>query len=57
MQFFTKLHDVDYNICPEGGLFLVMSYWGCAAGWGCIFKAGLTIMGSPIQVFSIVLLE
>ena len=25
--------------------FLVKGYWGCAAGWGCIFTTGLTIMG------------
>ena len=30
-----------------GGLggFLVIGQWGCAAGWGRIFRAGLTIMG------------
>ena len=29
----------------EGGYFLVKDYWGCAAGSGRIFTAGLTIMG------------
>ena len=29
-------------------------YWGCAAGWGCIFTTGLTIMG---VAFSMELLE
>ena len=28
----------------EAGYFLVIGYWGCAAGWGHIFTAGLTIM-------------
>ena len=30
-----------------GGLggFLVIGQWGCAAGWGRIFRSGLTIMG------------
>ena len=28
-----------------GGYFLEIGLWGCAAGWGCIFTAGLTIMG------------
>ena len=28
-----------------GGYFLIRGYWGCAAGWGRKFKAGLTIMG------------
>ena len=41
----------------EGGHSLVMGYWGCAAGWGRIFMARLTIMGSPFQAFSIELLE
>ena len=35
------------------GHFLVIGYWGCAAGWGGIFTAGLTIMESPFQAFSI----
>ena len=32
-----------------------MGYWGYAAEWGCIFMTGLTIMGWPIQAFSITL--
>ena len=28
-----------------GGYFLIRGYWGCAAGWGRVFTAGLTIMG------------
>ena len=29
-----------------GGYFLIRVKWGCAAEWGHIFMAGLTIMGS-----------
>ena len=32
-------------ISTIGGYFLVIGYWGCAAGWGSIFMTGLTIMG------------
>ena len=41
--------------CWVGGdwHFLIMGYWGCAAGWGHIFTAELTIMGSPFQAFLI----
>ena len=34
------------NTPSGGGYFLVKDCWGCAAGWGRIFTAGLTIMGS-----------
>ena len=37
---------------PGGGggcYFLMKFYGGCAAGWGHIFKAALTIMGSHFQ--------
>ena len=27
-----------------GGYFLIGGYWGCAAGLGRVFRAGLTIM-------------
>ena len=30
---------------PGVGYFLVVGLWGCAAGWGRIFKTGLTITG------------
>ena len=32
-----------------GGYFLLMDKWGCAAGWGHIFTAGLTIRGFDFQ--------
>ena len=41
----------------RGGEILIMSYWGCAAGWGRIFTTRLTIMASSFQAFSIELLE
>ena len=28
-----------------GGYSLIRGYWGCAAGWGRVFRAELTIMG------------
>ena len=28
-----------------GGYSLIRGYWGCAAGWGRVFTARLTIMG------------
>ena len=28
-----------------GGYSLIRGYWGCAAGWGRVFRVGLTIMG------------
>ena len=40
-----------------GTSWLVMGYWGCAAGWGPIFITQLTIMGSFFEAFSIELLE
>ena len=43
---------VDFVYTLEGYL-LVMGYWGCAAGWGCIFTSPLTIMGSSFQAFTI----
>lgn len=38
----------------RGRLFLVIGYGGCATGWGHIFTTGLTIKGSPFEVFSMV---
>ena len=32
-----------------GGYFLIRGQWGCAAGWGRIFKSGVTIMGWHFQ--------
>ena len=43
---FRKSLEISREKRPGGGDFLVMGYWGCAAGWGCIFTTGLTIMGS-----------
>ena len=37
-------HPFSPMPAPEG-YFLVKGYWRCAAGWGCIFTTGLTIMG------------
>ena len=37
----TKWRIVRMN---ARGYFLVKDYWGCAAGWGCIFTTKLTIM-------------
>ena len=47
------------GIWNPGGLghFLLMKFWGCAAGWGHISMNQLTIMGNPFQAFSIKLLE
>ena len=39
------------NPREEEGFFLVIVYWGCAAGWGHIFTSSLTITGSPYQAF------
>ena len=35
----------------RGGYFVIRGWWGCATGWGRIFTAGLTIMGSHIFEF------
>ena len=52
-----RCRDFSIRATRPGGHSLVMGYWGCAAGWGHIFTTRLTIMGSPIQAFSIELLE
>ena len=35
----------EMNVYLSEGYFLLMGWWGCTAGWGCIFTNGLTIMG------------
>ena len=41
----TRKHSLQIALYTRGVYFLVKDYWGCAAGWGCIFTTRLTIMG------------
>ena len=45
----AKVSDINHLVISRpggGGVWIVIGYWGCAAGWGRIFTARLTIMRS-----------